>query len=259
LPVDEDLYSFNIFQYGRKRIMTQNGPKWSTDEAVDRGKQAVKLTQAYRTDMENRFKPGEIELLEKNLKDLELSGKPGQVQTLNVQKAQKKTKEDIATELQENVMSIRGMVKAVPDSSDKQQGFGIGTPANKNNLPQLVAAAGMIINCFNQNREWAMTEAGILEEDIEEIEAIRDQLTNADSTLSDKKVERKVKTADKNTLQRKVEELITKVSAIGITVFRKKNKALVPLFEALIPGSASSSSTAENETKPEPETATTGA
>jgi hypothetical protein len=41
---------------------------------------------------------------------------------------------------------------------------------------------------------------------------------------------------------------------IGINVFRKKNKAIVPLFEALIPGSGGNTTTNDNPPVPEPAT-----
>ena len=60
-------------------------------------------------------------------------------------------------------------------------------------------------------------------------------LDNADDVQEISKFQRKASTMDKNTLQRRVEDLVTKISVIGIRVFRKKDPAVVPLFEGLIP------------------------
>jgi hypothetical protein len=76
----------------------------------------------------------------------------------------------------------------------------------------------------------------LLEEDIGEIVALRDGLSGANEKQEKKKFDRKSKTIDKNVLQRQTEDLITKISVIGVKVFHKKNPSIVPLFEDLIPG-----------------------
>ena len=79
------------------------------------------------------------------------------------------------------------------------------------------------------------TEAGIVEEDMADIQAEVEALSTADTLQEKAKFVRKATTMDKNALQRRVEDLITKISAIGIRVFRRKDPAVVPLFEGLIP------------------------
>jgi hypothetical protein len=233
--------------------MSQNDPKWTTEQAVDKGKQAVELTVKYRSDLENRYKPGEIELLQTSVAEMESAGKPGQSEALVNQKAQTLNKSETAEELQEEIISTRGQIKAANPQADILMAFGVGTSANVNNQNQLIAAANLIISGYNLHQDWAQKEAGILEVDIEEIQALRDQLIGADGTLGQKKFARKAKTVNKNTLQRTIEDLVTKTSAIGIKVFRKKDKAIVPLFEALIPGSSGGSPVTE--TTPEPASA----
>lgn len=232
--------------------MAQNEPKWTSEQALDKGKQAVELTGKYRSDLENRFKPGEIELLQTSVAEMESAGKPGQSEALVGQKAQTLNKGETAKELQEEIITTRGQVKAANPSSDILMNFGVGTSASANNQSQLIAASNMVISGFNLHQEWAQKEAGILEEDIEAIQALRNQLIGADGTLEQKKFARKAKTVNKNTLQRTIEDLVTKTSAIGVKVFRKKDKAIVPLFEALIPGSSGGSSDTQEEPTPEP-------
>lgn len=236
--------------------MTLNIPKWTTEEAVDKGKQGIELLTKYRSDIENRFKPGEIETLQSSVLELESSGKAGQSEALVNQKAQTLNKGEIASELLEEIMAVRSLVKAVNAPSDILMMFGVGVSVSANSQSQLIAAANLVISGYNQHREWAQKEAGILEDDIVEIQGLHDQLSGSDDTLEKKKFARRAKTVDKNTLQRTVEDLITKTSAIGVKVFRKKNKAIVPLFEALIPGSGTSAiDTNEIEVTPEPATA----
>ena len=236
--------------------MTLNIPKWTSEEALDKGKQCIELLTKYRADIENRFKPGEIELLLSSIAVLESAGKAGQSEALVNQKAQTLNKGEIGSILLEEVMAVRSLVKAGNAPSDILMAFGVGVSVRVNSQPQLIAAANLIISGYNQHTEWAQKEAGILEDDIEEIQELHDQLSGSDATLGKKKFARRAKTVDKNTLQRTIEDLITKTSAIGIKVFLKKNKAIVPLFEALIPGSGSSATeTNENDVTPEPATA----
>ena len=88
---------------------------------------------------------------------------------------------------------------------------------------------------YEEHTKWANNEAGILDEDMEIIQAGILALSKADHVQEKSKFQRKASTMDKNTLQRSVEDLVTKISVIGIRVFRRKDPAVVHLFEGLIP------------------------
>jgi hypothetical protein len=109
-----------------------------------------------------------------------------------------------------------------------------------------IAAANLIIAGYNKYSEWARNNAKILEEDIIKIEALRNQLIDADKIQENVKLVRKLGTVDKNTLQSRLEQLITQASVVGVKVFRSSKPELVPLFQALIPGS-STADVEENE------------
>ena len=138
-------------------------------------------------------------------------------------------------ELHEAIMDTRRMVLAVTPEGDVSTSFGVGEKVSEKSMPSLVAAANTVINGYNANTEWANTKAGIIEDDITEITELLALLDTADDVQEKAKFERKAKTLDKNTLQRSVEDLVTKISAVGIKVFRKQNPDVAKLFEGLIP------------------------
>ena len=93
----------------------------------------------------------------------------------------------------------------------------------------------MVLKGYAEHKEWANNEAGILDEEMEIIQTDVLALNKADNVQEKSKFQRKASTMDKNTLQRSVEDLISKISVIGIRVFRRKDPAVIPLFEGLIP------------------------
>jgi hypothetical protein len=131
-------------------------------------------------------------------------------------------------------MDIRNIVKGVSDNGRILKACGIGEKVNKN-VSNVTAAGNMVLNGYADHKDWANNEAGILDEDVEMINADVLALSTADNVQEGSKFQRKAGTMDKNTLQRRVEDLVTKISVTGIRVFRKKDPAVVALFEGLIP------------------------
>ena len=127
------------------------------------------------------------------------------------------------------------MVRAGSDETNILQAFGVGEKVSDNTVSGAIAAGNIIINGYNEHKTWANTEAGILEEDIQEIQDLINSLSEADGTQEATKFTKKTKTVDKNVLQRTVEDLITKISATGIKTYRTKDPSIVKLFEDLIP------------------------
>ena len=93
----------------------------------------------------------------------------------------------------------------------------------------------MVVIVFNKYSDWATNEAGILEEDIQEIQEYNAALTEADDTQELAKFKRKANTLDVNTLQIKVEDMITKASTLGVKEFHKTDPDAAKLFKDLIP------------------------
>lgn len=216
--------------------MSKTEPKWLIADVITSGRQAKELSKQYRDEIVKHMKLTEIEELETGMDELD-SSKAGQSEKLVEQKTETKNKDLLLSDFHTIIIDIRGLVKAAPKvTAEKSSAFGVGVKTKSNVVSENVAAANMIIDSFEKYKEWAIDEAGIVEDDIALLKTSRDQLKNADESQDKKVFERKVTTVDKNVLQRRIEELITKVSAVGAMAFRTKQPSLVPLFEGLIPG-----------------------
>ena len=231
--------------------MGRISPKWSIGDVSAKGHQASGLLKQYQAELQNRIKAEEVAELENGLRDLE-SSRAGQKGNLQGQKSATKSKEAVTQELHTEIIDIREMVKAAPGAKQEiLKAFGVGISTHFKSQPKTISAANMIITGYNKYSEWAQNSARILEEDVIKIETLRDQLIDSDKSQENVKLFRKLGTVDKNALQIRLEQLITMVSAIGVKVFRSDKPALVPLFQALIPGSVTA-----NVEKKEEETVT---
>ena len=208
-------------------------PKWEIGQVTYAGNQTYALANKYQSDIEGRLKPREIEELGNRVSELERK-RAGQSETLTSQKSRTQDQNITVDTLHRDVMDIRDTVKAVSDDAGILKSFGIGEKIYKN-VSNITAAGNMVLQGYADHKDWANNEAGILDEDMEIIQADILALSTADNVQEVSKFQRKASTMDKNTLQRSVEDLITKISAIGIRVFRRKDPAVVPLFEGLIP------------------------
>ncbi len=208
-------------------------PKWEIGKAIYAANQAYALGSKYKPDIEGRLKPGELEELGNGVSELERK-RAGQSETLTSQKSKTQDQNITVDTLHQDVMDIRNSVKAVSDNAGILKAFGIGENIHKS-VSNLTAAGNMILSGYEEHKEWANNEAGILDEDMEIIQADVLALSNADDVQENSKFQRKASTMDKNTLQRRVEDLIAKISVTGIRVFRRKDPSVVPLFEGLIP------------------------
>ena len=215
--------------------------KWTIEEVSVKGHQALGLCNKYQSNLQPRISIEEIAELENGIRELE-TRRAGQKGNLQGQKSATKSKDDITKELHFEVMDVRNLVKAGPGVKQEiLKAFGVGTKTGSDNQPKTIAAANLIIAGYNKYNEWALNKAKILEEDIINIESLRNQLLDADKIQEQVKLNRKLGTVDKNTLQLRLEQLITQISAVGVKVFRSSNSELVPLFQTLIPGSGSDS------------------
>jgi len=212
-----------------------------------KGHQACGLYNQYQSDLQSRMRAEEIAELDNGLRTLE-SRRAGQKGNLQGQKSATKSKEAITEELHTEVIDLREMIKAAPGVKQEiLKAFGIGTRTHSNSQPLTIAGANLIISGYNKYSEWAQKDAKILEEDVAKVEELRNQLIDADKIQENVKLIRKLGTVSKNTLQSRLEQLVTMISAVGIKVFRSSKPELVPLFEALIPGSGTASTENEKE------------
>jgi hypothetical protein len=213
-------------------------PKWKLQKAISKAHSAINLVKKYQGKIIDRLTPGEFDRLLVNLTLLEKKGS-GQTETLIVQKTETQSVGSKSNEAYESVSAIRKLVTKTTSDKEIRTAFGIGTKVSSNSISELKASINIIAEGYRKFTEWA-NSSGIIESDISALQAFIPLLTTAINTREEAKTGRTTTTIDKDVIQRSVEDIVTKISGIGVLVFHQSNPELVALFEALIPGSDSS-------------------
>jgi len=208
-------------------------PKWEIGATISAGNNAYTTAIKYRTDLESRLQPDELEQLKANTTELE-TRRSGQTEHLVGQKSKTISQDDIAAELRNTIVSIRNIVKnnctATPDIL---KAFGVGEKMTSG-ISSVVAGGNIVISAYKENTAWS-NNAGIIEIDIAEISHLVSRLNRAEELQSNAMFTRKSKTMDKNILQRAVEDEVSKISSLGQHIFLNRDAAVAKLFEDLIP------------------------
>jgi hypothetical protein len=207
-------------------------PKWDIGVTISRGKQAESLVLKYEDALSVRMQPDEFITFQTDLTEL-AARQAGQKEQLVSQKSKTEGQNEQIERLHETVISIRRLVRSAGPGPEISEAFGIGVEMSKT-VSSVVAASNIVVTAYNANKEWS-NKAGIIDADIDEITALQTALGAADDVQEGSKLTRKAATMDKNTLQRAVEDEITRLSALGIRVFEKSDPAIAQLFEDLIP------------------------
>ena len=223
--------------------MEPKRPKWDIGVAIAKGKESLSLLQTYSADLQPRLKPDEAEQLRANVAELEIN-RSGQPEMLVDQKSKTEGQNEAIDELLLTISGLRRLVRSNNPPAEILKSFGVGEQIIKT-VSSINTAANLVINAYNNHSAWC-ADAGIIEADIEEIDALKERLKSADDTQETSKFTRKSRTLDKNTLQRTVEDEVTKISALGIHIFQRKDPAVANLFAGLIPGSSGSSDTSDS-------------
>lgn len=216
--------------------MNSVNPRWKIERTLDHGKAAWELYTKHQPDLEKRLKPGQAQTLKSGL-ELLGDAKAGQTEVLTIQKTKTQTKEKILADLFDSVGDLKTMIRNATNDHGILKAFGIGETVNSNSISSVQAATNTFITAYNDNTQWAQAETGILQEDIARLESLETDLENSSSNQGAAKMNRKVKTVDKNTLQRQVEDITARISGAGVLTYRFSRPELVPLFEALVPSS----------------------
>ena len=199
----------------------------------------------YRTYLEARLQPDELDELNSNTTELE-ARRSGQTEVLVNQKSKTLGQEEVIAKLKETVVGIRNIVKSSSSvTTDISKAFGVGEKIF-GTVTSVVAGGNIVITGYKSFTAWS-NSAGILEADITEISELVAKLSQAEQVQGNAMFTRKAKTMDKNVLQRAVEDEVSKISALGQHVFRHKDPAIAKLFEDLIPSTGKS----KPETQPE--------
>ena len=246
-----NIQTVNNYSFKTNLMSTDKKPKWDIGVTIDVAPKAVKLADTYKTALEKRLQPDELEILKAGGEELR-DRHSGQSETLTIQKSKTIGQEEAIRLINSRVVSIHGIVESAATASPEiRKAFGIGTPINRS-VDSVKAAANTVITAYNDNTDWS-NMAGIINEDITELNSLLSNLSKVKDIQSDSMIVRKLRTMDKTVLQRTVEDLISKVSAIGVHVFAIENPAVAKLFSDLIPSSngkpVSKTTTAANTAK----------
>ncbi len=213
-------------------MSTVKKPKWDIGIAINKGTQSVALVEKYKEEIEARLQPDELEQHISNIAELG-NRRAAQKENMVQQKSSTLGQDEAIIKLRDVVMDIRRIVKSCTPTGEILKAFGVGERVYKT-VSSTMAAANIVISACNNHAVWSKS-AGILEADITLLSQLIASMTEADQSQETSKFERKSKTMNKNALHRSVEDEVSKISAIGVFVFRFKNPAIADIFAGLIP------------------------
>lgn len=210
-------------------------PKWDIASTIEKGNQSVSLVETYAADIVPRLQPDEMAQHRANIQELS-NRRAGQTENLVDQKSKTLGQDEAIASLYGSIMSLRGLVKSNNTvTAEVLKAFGVGEKTSQT-VNGVMAVANIVITAYKANTAWS-NQAGIIEADITEIQELSSRVDQAESAQGASMFTKKSKTMDKNTLQRAIEDEVTKLSALGIHVLKTKNPAAAALFAGLIPGS----------------------
>lgn len=208
-------------------------PKWTIEMAIKAANSAINLVDSQNGEVSQRLQPDELEQLRSNTEELKRR-QTGQQEVLTDQKSKTRGQDEAVELAHGRIMSLRSMIQSGRVPEEIVKAFGVGERAHLT-VSETVAAGNTIINAYKKYPEEA-AEAGIIEADVNELSTLLTELTGADDVQEMAKYTRKATTLDKNTLQREVEDAVTKISAIGVHVYNVSDPGKAKLFADLIPG-----------------------
>jgi hypothetical protein len=221
--------------------------KWDIGVAISKGKQSISLLETYQSAFGARLTTNDIDQHKANVTELE-KRRAGQQENLSNQKSKTSGQEVAINLLHNRVASIRNVVKGNNPSPEILKAYGVGEKFILT-VSGVTAAANMVITAYHDHTSWS-NAAGLIDADMEEISALADALNTADNVQETTIFNRKSATMDKNTLHRAVEDMVTKISTLGVHEFAIKNPGVAALFADLIPGSSKPAKKATEETSP---------
>ncbi len=131
------------------------------------------------------------------------------------------------------VASIRKVVNGANTPAEIKIAYGVGGK-NRPTVMMASSAAQTVIAAYNLYKDWS-NRNGILEKDITELTTLDAALFTSDDRQVKSIFERKAATMDKNTLQRNVEDMVTRIAGLGFHEFELTNPPVAKLFADLIP------------------------
>jgi hypothetical protein len=209
------------------------GIKWLLEDAIDSGRKSLLLLTTYGTELQPRLRTDEQAQHKANVDEL-ATRVSGQKQALTTQKSNTQGQEAVIASLNDIEVSIRNIVRQNNASKEITIAYGVGDRI-VHTVSGVISAGNVILDAYDKYQAWSK-DAGIIEADLTEINTLMESLTTVEQVQDDSMFVRKSKTMDKNTLQRAVEDEVSRLSALGIRQF-SKNPSVASLFEDLIPAS----------------------
>lgn len=225
-----------------------NKPKWPIEKAIYYGKEALKLAQEHRPNIEPRLNAGELDGLQSNLAQLDAmeTGRPAKTTEV---KGLTGSQKDIAQKGHDWVIAVRKAVKDRTDGAGLEKAVGVGLAIQPTQAKSVETAIEAILAAA-QERAAELRACGILDSDIQRGRAILASIEGARSTQDGGMGQKKDMTNAKDTAQKAVEKAIASISSMGHLEYLESDPALAQRFLDLIPGNGGGGNTGGGETPP---------
>ena len=211
-------------------------PKWTIEQAIQIGKEAIKLVEDRRREIEPRVSPGVLDALPSDIAQLEaLSiGRPAKVVEV---KGLTGTEAEIAKRGAAWVSAVREAVRKRAKGSGLAKAVGVGTQVYSGNSKSVTSAMEAILTAAAENPD-GMHACGILDLDIQNGQAIFDALVNARNNQDLGMKDKKDLTTEKNIIQLRIEKAIAEISTAGYIQLMETEPVIALRFKALPPSTA---------------------
>jgi hypothetical protein len=218
-----------------------NKPKWEIQKALAAGREAQKLVQDHKQDLEPRLKAGAIEGLAADLEQLDSlrTGRPARVIAVSGLTG---TQKEIAKRGAKWVNAIRDAVKRHGAGPGLRKSVGVGKPVQTEQAPSVATAVQAILAAAKEHPD-EIRACGILDVDIQKGQSLLGAIGGAVSTQDGGMGEKKDLTDLKNRVQMRLEAAVESISSVGHLHYFDTDALLAQRFLDLIPSSGGNGGT----------------
>jgi hypothetical protein len=207
--------------------------KMKPDVALRAADQGVELAKKDRTKLEQRLPAGAIDGLAQDA-GLLAEKTSGSVTARAQKKASTQKQNVTGAQVRRRVMAMRSALQRTGAESEVLKAAGVGRKLPANSVKAALAAADMLIVASAKFPD-AMREAGVLSKDVETLTGLAGALRAADSAQEGQMVAAKLSTAERKTVQRRVEATLMRIIAAAELEFVEDNPERVKQYQALVP------------------------
>jgi hypothetical protein len=207
-------------------------PKWPQEVALRTARAVIALSRRYR-EMDGRLN-GALDALAADADEMR--------NAISATSSARADRKSATTEQRQaarkGVRQVRAFRRAVrlapPADRAVLRRFGVGERVNERKVGSVAAALQVVLDAAGEEPE-AVSNAGIVKEDLDALRATLAALLFADTSQEAKKVGAKGARAQRDTVQLRLEAGIGKVLATAAVVFRDQ-PTIAAEFEAVVPG-----------------------